>query len=153
VLASRAATNLDMMKTHAGHVLNALDPTVMATGPGLGYGVKKAATGVATHIELAAKAQGASANVIMHATHIATSARNTVQRADKAIAIAQQIQAATTAADAAALVSQLVSITDQLINGADTNGDGRITWEEGEGGLQQADDHVALMLKAEGSSR
>jgi hypothetical protein len=148
-LAARNTTSLDAMKLHAGHVINALDPTVVATGPGLGYGVKKAATGIATHIELAAKTQGASPNVVTHATHIATSARNTVQRADQIVALAKQIQAATSATDAAALVSQMVSQCDQLVAGADTNGDGRITWEAGEGGLQQVQQHVNLMLAAE----
>lgn len=148
-LAARNTTSLESMKLHAGHVINALDPTVVTSGPGLGYGVKKAATGVATHIELAAKAQGASPSIVTHSVHIATSARNTVQRADAIIALAKQIQAATSATDAAALVSQMVSQCDQLMAGADTNGDGRITWEAGEGGLQQVQQHVNLMLAAE----
>ena len=148
-LATRQLTNLDMMKLHAGHVINAIDPTLMPMGPGLGYGVKKASNGIVTHIELAAKVAGASQNVILHANHIATSARNTVERCDQAIAIAQKIQAATSATDAAALVGQLVSITAQLTAGMDANGDGRVTWEKGEGGLQQAQDHVNLMLAAE----
>jgi hypothetical protein len=148
-LGARAPTNLDAMKLHAGHVINALDPTIVAAGPGLGYGLKKAALGVANHIELAAKAQGASANVITHANHIATSARNTVTRADSMIVLAKQVQAATTAADAAALMNQLVSLGNQLVAGFDANADGRITWQAGEGGLQQAEEHVTLMLAGE----
>lgn len=147
-LAARSPTNLDAMKLHAGHVLNALDPSIMPMGPGLGYGVKKAALGVATHVDLAAKAQGASPNVIMHAGHVATAAHSTIERADSAIAIAKAIQAATSASDAAALVNQLVPLTQQLIAGVDKNGDGRIGWDKGEGGLQQASEHVDLMLKA-----
>jgi hypothetical protein len=146
-LAARAPTNLDAMKLHAGHVINALDPTIVTAGPGSGYGVKKAATGVAMHIDLAAKAPGASANVIMHAKHVATCAQNTVQRADALVALAKQVQAATDAAAAAALVNQMVSLSQQLVAGVDTNGDGRITWEEG--GLQQADEHMTLMLAGE----
>jgi len=148
-LAARDPNNLNAMKTHAGHVINAVDPTVIAIGPGLGYGVKKAALGVAAHIDLAAKAPGASPNVVTHANHVATSARNTVQRADQVVALAKQIQAATSAADAAALVTQLVSLTTQLTAGVDANADGRITWQEGEGGLQQCQEHVNLMLAAE----
>lgn len=148
-LAARDPNNLASMKTHAGHVLHALDPAVVMVGPGRGYGVKKAATGVASHVELAAKAAGASPNVINHSNHIATAARNTVERADQIIALAQQVQNATSAADAANLISQIVSLTDQLVKGADTNGDGRITWEKGEGGLQQAQEHLTLMLGAE----
>jgi len=69
-----------------------------------------------------------------------------VERAGAALAIAQKIQAATTPAEAAALVSQLTSAVEQLIAGVDLNGDGRISWDQGEGGLQQADEHVKLML-------
>jgi hypothetical protein len=148
-LAGRQPTNLDYMKTHAGHVINALDPTIVPTGPGKGYGLKKAAAGIATHIDLAAKAPGASPNVVMHATHIGMSARNTSQRADSIIVIAKKIQASTSAPEAAALVSQMSSLCNQLMAGADANGDGRITWEQGEGGLQQVQEHINLMLAAE----
>jgi hypothetical protein len=149
-LGARAPTNLDGMKLHAGHVLNALDPSLQPMGPGAGYGLKKAAAGIAQHIELAAKAEGASQNVIVHANHIATSARNTSKRVDEAIALCQKIQAATSASDAAALMNQLVSINSQFQSGADANNDGRVGWQEGEGGLQQAEEHVKLMLAGEG---
>jgi len=146
-LAARQPTNLDYMKLHAGHVLNALDPTIVPMGPGSGYGVKKAAMGVAMHIELAAKAQGASPNVQMHATHVATAARNTVTRADSLIVIAKKVQAATDAAAAASLVNQMIPLAQQLMAGADTNNDGRISWEEG--GLSTAEEHVKLMVAGE----
>ncbi|HYV98462.1 MAG TPA: DUF4168 domain-containing protein [Gemmatimonadaceae bacterium] len=148
-LAGRDPTNLANMQLHAGHVINACDPTIVPMGPGRGYGVKKAALGAANHIELAAKAPGASPNVVMHSVHVATAARAAADRADQVIAVAKQIQAATSAADAAKLVSQLASLADQLIKGVDANADGKITWEKGEGGLQQADEHVKLMLAGE----
>jgi len=141
------AANLDGMKLHAGHVINAMDPTIVTAGPGLGYGMKKAALGVATHIELAAKAPGASANVILHAGHIAMASRNAAEKADSIIALAKEVQAATTMQDAAKLLSQVVSLCDQAIAGVDSKGDGRVTWQTG--GLQQAQEHVDLMLAAE----
>jgi len=146
-LAARQPTNLDYMKLHAGHVLNALDPTIVPMGPGSGYGVKKATTGVVTHIELAAKAQGASPNVQMHSNHVATAARNTLTRTDSLIAIAKRVQASTDAAAAAALVNQMIPLAQQLMAGADTNNDGRIGWEEG--GLTTAEEHVKLMVAGE----
>jgi hypothetical protein len=145
-LAGRQPANLEYMKTHAGHVIHALNPAVITMGPGLGYGVTKAAAGVATHIGLAAAAPGASPAVVMHAKHISTAARSVAERAGAALVIAQKVMAATTAAEAASLVSALTSAVEQLIAGVDLNGDGRITWEQGEGGLQQADEHVKLML-------
>ena len=149
-LAARSPTDLEAMKLHAGHIVNAIDPSIVAAGPGLGYGARKAAMGIGSHIDLAAKAQGASPNVIMHASHVSMSARNTVTRCDQIIALAQQIQGAASASDAAALISQLVSLTSQLTAGADANGDGKIGWQDKEGGLQQAQEHVTLLLAGEG---
>lgn len=148
-LATRQPENLEYMKTHAGHVIHALDPASIPTlmAPGLGYGVKKAATGVVTHIELAGAATGAPQQIVLHSKHIAISARNTLVRVHQIIALAQKVRAATTAAEAAALVSQMASLADQLMAGTDANSDGRITWEVGEGGLQHADDHIRMMLR------
>jgi hypothetical protein len=145
-LAMKAA-NLDGMKLHAGHVINAMDPTIVTAGPGLGYGMKKAALGVAEHIELAAKAPGASPNVILHATHIAMAARNAAEKADTIVTLAKEVQAATTTAEATKLLSEIVSLCNQVIAGVDAKGDGRVTWQTG--GLQQAQEHIDLMLGGE----
>ncbi len=149
-LAARGLDNLNAMKTHAGHVLHAVDPTVETSGPGLGYGVKKAASGVVAHIGLAAKSEGASENVKLHATHVSTAATNVVERCDKIIALVARIRAAGSAADAAPLVTELAALADQLTAGVDANGDGRIGWQAGEGGLQHAQQHMELMQKGEG---
>jgi len=63
----KSPDNLDSMKLHAGHVINALDPSIEMKGPGSGYGVKRAAAGASQHIELAAKSEGASKGVQTHA--------------------------------------------------------------------------------------
>ena len=146
-LAARTPADLSMMKLHAGHVLHALDPSIVNVGPGRGYGVKRAANGTALHTELAAKADGAPAGLVMHAAHVAAAARGTSARADQAIAIAKAIQSATDAAEAAKLVSQLVSLSNQLETGFDANSDGRVTPDATEGGLVQVQEHVGLMLK------
>jgi hypothetical protein len=145
-LALRNPTNLDQLKLHAGHVIHAVDPTVVAMGPGAGYGVKKAATNVATHVDLAGKTPGAAAGVTTHATHVATSSRNVVKRADQIVALCKQVQAATTAEAAAALMNQVSSLAAQLVAGADANNDGRVTWNDGEGGLAAVDEHLKLMI-------
>jgi hypothetical protein len=44
-LAGRNTTNLEALKLHAGHILHAVDPAEGSTGPGSGYGVKKARAG------------------------------------------------------------------------------------------------------------
>ncbi|MGH7468641.1 MAG: DUF4168 domain-containing protein [Longimicrobiales bacterium] len=148
-LAAKSSSNLEVMKTHAGHVIHAIDPGQADRGPGNGYGLKKAAAGVAAHIELAARSEGASQNATTHSVHVATAARNTVQRADQILALAQQIQATTTASEAAALVTRLNALAEQLMAGHDANGDGRIGWQEGEGGLQHVEQHVNLLMQGE----
>ena len=148
-LAMRNPNDLAALQLHAGHILNALDPSIEKTGPGKGFGVKPAALGVANHIELAAKEPNASPNVKVHATHIATAARSTAARADQAIALAQQVRAAKDAKTAAGLMSQLVSLTQQITMGADANADGRIDWSDKEGGLTQANEHIQLLLAGE----
>jgi hypothetical protein len=149
-LAAKSPDNLDAMKLHAGHVLNALDPTLVAKGPGSGYGVKKASAGALQHVGLAAKSEGASAAVKTHSTHVTASLEDVVKWTDEAIATAQKIQAASSAAEAAPLVTQLVAQTNAIANGMDANNDGSIGWQTGEGGLAQAQTHMGLMMKAEG---
>lgn len=147
--AAAKATDLAAIKLNTGYVLNAIDPRQMAEGPGLGFGVKRAAAESATAIETAAKTEGATPNIVTHAQHIATSAKNTVARCDKIAAVAKQILASTSVPEATKLAAQLSTIADQLIPGADANGDGQIGWQENEGGLKQAQDHLALLKKAE----
>lgn len=150
-LAAKTPDNLDAMKLHAAHVIHAVDPSVEAKGPGQGYGLKRAAAGVATHVELAAKSEGASPNVKTHSAHVSAAAGNVVKWSDEIVALAQKIRAAAAAADAAPLVTQLVALTQQAATGLDANKDGRVNWGPGEGGLQQAQQHMELLIKGEGA--
>ena len=148
--AAKKSDNLKWMQTHARHVINAVDPSVEAKGPGKGYGVLKAAAGAAKHIGIAAKQGDASDNVKTHAVHVGASAQNTVDRAKSIIATAQKILAATTAKAAAPLVKQMAKVAGQLQAGFDANGDGKIGWQKGEGGLGVATKHMGIMFKGEG---
>jgi hypothetical protein len=116
-LAAGMPDNLDQMKLHAGHVLNALDPSIEARGPGSGYGVKKAAAGALQHLDFAAKAEGASANVKTRAIHVSSLLTDAVQGTDLAIATAQKIRAAASPSEAAPLAKDLVTLTTQLVDG------------------------------------
>jgi hypothetical protein len=136
VQARLAATgaSLDDVKLHAGHVLHALDPAVEPKGPGAGYGVKKAAAGALQHLDFAVKAEGATANVTTYAAQVASSLSNVLQWLDQAIAAAQKIRAATDRAEATGAAADLVVLTLRI----------------SDEGLQQAQTHMGLMLKAEG---
>ncbi|MEK9506307.1 hypothetical protein [Gaopeijia maritima] len=145
-LAARDLSNLDAMKTHIGHVQHAVDPSVVEAGPGMGYGVKQAATGVAQHIELAAGTDGVEAAVTTHAPHIAQSANNTVTRADRIMQLAAMVQDAESADAAAPMVEEIAQLATQLMEGVDADGDGRVGWQEGEGGLATAQQHLGFVM-------
>ena len=149
-LGMKDLTNLDMMKRHAGHVLNALDPSLMAQGPGKGYGLKKASDNIANHITMAGQPADAPAAVKTHSVHVATSAKNTSTRAAEMIEVAQKIQSAKTAEEAKPLFEQLNALAQQLKAGNDANKDGKVDWKEGEGGLDMAKTHMDLMMKGMG---
>jgi hypothetical protein len=149
-LAAKTPDNLNAMKLHAGHVLHAVDPSVETSGPGKGYGVKRAATGVAAHVGLAANAAGASANIKTHAAHVTASANTVVARCDEIVALVGRVRAAATAADAAPLAAQLSTLAAQLVSGVDANGDGSSGWDTPDGGVQQAQLQMELLRKGEG---
>jgi hypothetical protein len=143
-LAAKAPDSLDQMKLHAGHVIHALDPAVEVKGPGLGYGVKKAAAGVAQHVELAAKAPTASSNAKTQALYVSRWANNVVKWSDEAIAVAQRIRSAASATEAAKLMPDLTSLTEQLTVGIPAVG----RFNE-QGGLQQAQERMELLKKGD----
>jgi predicted lipoprotein with Yx(FWY)xxD motif len=150
-LAAKASGNLDAMKLHAGHVIHAVDPALEPAGPGLGFGVKRAAAGIVEHIQLAAKVPNVPANLLTLASHVLASGNNTIRRADEIIAVAQRIRAAATAADASADVARLNALAQQLTSGLDANKDGQVGWQTGEGGLIQAQAQMQLILNGGGS--
>ena len=145
----KSPDNLEAIKMHAGHVLNALDPTVEPKGPG-SFGVKRGAAGAAQHAQNAAKTEGASKGVQTHTEHVTASLENVSHWADQAIATAQKIRAATSASEAAPLITELIAQLNMISNGVDANKDGTIGWQTGEGGLAQAQQHMGLMMKGEG---
>ncbi len=148
---TRAPQTLQALKMHAGHVLHAIDPTTMptATAPGKGYGLKRAMDGVIMYAEFAAANAGASANVKTHSAHVIAAARNTLKRTDAVIAMARRIQTASSVEDGSKLVGELQSLCEELVAGSDINHDGKTVWGEGEGGMQQAQDHLTLLIAGE----
>jgi hypothetical protein len=146
----KSPDNLDSIKMHAGHVLNALDPGVEPKGPGSGFGIKRAAAGAIQHVQLAAKSEGASKGVQTHAGHVTASLEDVGPWTDQAVATAQKIRTAKSAAETAPLITELIAQLNTISNGVDANKDGSIGWQTGEGGLAQAQQHMQLMMKGEG---
>jgi hypothetical protein len=148
--AASKPSDLGWMKTHSLHVMHALDPSLINKGPGAGYGVIKAANGVSQHIGFAAASSDASDAVKLHAVHVATTAQNSVARAQEMLQLAQQVLDTGSVEQAAARVAQVRRLAHQLLDGVDANGDGTVSWQKGEGGLEESAKHMGFMAKAEG---
>ena len=149
-LAAGDTANLEAMKLDVGHVLPAVDPTVVTSGPGLGFGLKQAAEGAIEHLRLAEDTEGASTAVRARARSVRWAMMNVLDRANEIVELGNRIQAATTASEAAELLPELTELTDAVIEGVDANNDGGIGYRRGEGGLEVASQYLATLKRDAG---
>lgn len=150
-LAVRSSDNLEAMKTHARHVLHALDPTrVEEGGPGLGYGIVRVSEDIADHIQLAVEAEGYGGNIANHAPAVVQSADNAARWGREMIEVVEEIRAAETAPEAEPLAVQLRDLSTRVVSGADLNDDDEIRWQDGEGGIMHVQQHMSLLMRVDG---
>ncbi len=150
-LAARDLSDLSSMQTHTRHVRHAIDAASESGGPGKGYGSVKAAQGVSRHIGLASNAGDASDNVKLHAEHVKSSADNVVKWGQEIMQLSEKVLSASSADQAAPSVQQIQELTQHIVEGTDANGDGRVGWQTGEGGVAQAKQHMGFMESGEES--
>lgn len=149
-LARADSLDLEGMRRHADHVLNALDPALAPSGPGLGYGVRRATEGILEHVQGAGSAEDASDNLRTHAEHTAGAARSGLDRIERAVTLASRLRSATTTAEASSLARELETATREVWLGRDADRDGRTVWASPEGGLRQVQLHMTLLRRGEG---
>ena len=149
-LGLRDPSNLASMKTHAGHVLNAIDPSAEDEGPGLGYGLKRAVDGAIQHLGMAAEAPVATQNVKTHNRLVQAAMANVQIWTNQIVPLVAEARAATEAWQAASAMSQIQILTGKILNGHDADDDGEVTHKSFEGGLRQIEPLVALMKAGEG---
>lgn len=152
-LAVENPMDLGGMHRHAGHVLNALDPSLVPSGPGLGYGVRRAAMEATQELDLLMASEGNSENVTVHATYMAPALADVVAWTDEAIAVAERLQLAPNVTEGASLATRLDALCRSIRYGRDANGDGIVGWQRGEAGLAQAIQHMNLLKRGEGLTR
>lgn len=146
-LAGRDSTNLNAMIRGAYAVLNTIDPNVVGSGPGLGYGFRRAAEAVVTHIGLATAVDSIPETLRFHAEYVARASRSASAIADEAIATAQELQRASSPAAARGLLRVLRRQVREMAWGGDRDRDGRIGYSDGELGLAQATYHLELVRR------
>lgn len=142
--------DLAWVQKHIRHVRHAIDASTESSGPGKGYGVLKAANGVVKHINLAASSSDASGSLKTHSRHVATSAGNVVRWSNRVILLSENILSANASKKkdmkgVAKWVKALHATTEQILNGNDANGDGKVSWDYGEGGIAQANQHLGFI--------
>lgn len=144
-LAGRNAVDLSNMQRHMGHVLHAIDPTEVGRGPGMGFGVVRAARGTLLQIEQLQALESLPGVVSFHAPYLARAARGALARAEEAVELARQVQRASSAAAAHRLVARLDEVVRAMAYGFDHDDDGRIGHTEDEMGLAQVRYHLTLV--------
>jgi hypothetical protein len=132
LLLSKAAS-IEEMKTHAGHVLHALDPSLEKAGPASGYGAKRAAAGAMQHVGFTAAVETASALVKDHAGKTSAVLTDAIVAIDRGIAAAQKVRASASPSEATAPVQDVASAIEEI-----------------DRFLQQAEQEMRLIMKAEG---
>jgi len=149
-LSAKTPDDLAAMKLHARHVRHALDTSYEGSGPGKGYGLVRAAQGGIVHATAASNSADATDNVKLHTEHTVTSLKNAIERGRMALYAAQGVLISTSAEQAAPHAAKMAELTQAVIDGVDHNGDGSVSWHEHEGGLKVANQHMEIMMKAEG---
>jgi hypothetical protein len=142
-------TDLAAMHAAVRNVRYALNPSDGSQGPGLGFGVTRAAEATATHMGLALKAPDASETVRKHGPGVVSAAQALTARAKAMSDLCARILAATSAADAAPLASELRTMALALDLGSDANGNGRVDADAVEPGMNQLEAGVYAVLEGE----
>jgi plastocyanin len=151
-----ANNNIREAQRHAEHVVNILDGEngpnfgdldgdTVAQNPGDGFGVREYFIGAQEHAQLASDAEGATAEVKLHAGHVIISSQNGLNSIEAAMAEALRIIASDSAAAAQPAADKLAQLLLVALEGQDANGDGSIAPIENEGGWQTAYEHALFM--------
>lgn len=141
--------DLEAMKTNVRNVIHALVPQEGVKGPSLGFGAKRAVETIATHIELAVKAPGASETMRKIGPNVATAARSVAARCQAMVDLGGKVLAIQTAAEAAPLVEQLRTMALELDTGKDVNGNGKKDLDATEPGMNQLEAQVYSIFEGE----
>ena len=135
----------DNIRLHIPHVRHAISTASETGGPGKGFGVERAAQGVADHMDYARNTSDATDSVKLHAEHIITSAKNIVAWSNKIIRMSDQIMGGASPIATSYYAEEVAMRTNWILNGNDADGDGKISWVEGEGGLAQIRQHLGFI--------
>lgn len=122
---------------------------VKATDSENDFGVKQAIVMAANHITFAATSDDASVNVQQAAPVFAAHITRVVERCDLIILLGKDVEASTSAKEAAVSVAELGKLTQANVSGDDANGDGVVGSAPSEYGLVQLRKELEAMIARE----
>ena len=122
---------------------------VKATDSENDFGVKQAIVMAANHITFAATSDDASVNVQQAAPVFAAHITRVVERCDLIILLGKDVEASTSAKEAAVSVVELGKLTQANVSGDDANGDGVVGSTPSEYGLVQLRKELEAMIARE----
>lgn len=141
--------DLAQVKQHAHGIIHAIDPSREPSGPGTGFGFRKAIVGADDHIEYAAISDDASANVKAGAEDYHANQAVVVERGELILALAGSIVDTGSLQEARALATEIRRLAVQNLKGVDEDGDGVIGSTPREYGLQQLRRDLLAMAERE----
>lgn len=142
--------DLAWIKRHVGRAVHAIDPTEVSPGAGLGFGVKQATQKMVDLVTAAAQQNPDDQNLVLLATPVVTAGQTALKRADRAVRLGRMAASADTPSQARGIVDEMSRVVMRMYEGHDADGDGEATWNLGEGGLEQAFQHMKMMEAGEG---
>ena len=122
---------------------------VKATDSENDFGVKQAIVMAANHITFAATSDDASVNVQQAAPVFAAHITRVVERCELIILLGKDVEASTSAKEAAVSVVELGKLTQANVSGDDANGDGVVGSAPSEYGLVQLRKELEAMVARE----
>lgn len=129
--------DLEQIKRHARAIIHAIEPSSEPSGPGTGFGFRKAITGANDHVQYAAQSPDSSANIKEGAQNYARNQEVVVERGELILALAESMVNADSTQEARALASETRKLAVANRMGVDEDGDGVIGSTPREYGLRQ----------------
>lgn len=149
--AGHAFDNLAEIKRRVSRATHALSPSIAPDGPGLGMGALPAVDAVIVNLQRAANAaEPEREDVRLAATPAVVAAQTARERVFNAARLGPAVAAAESAEEAREVAARMTRLLTAALSGLDTNNDGEVSWNLGEGGLYHTHMYANMMALGSG---
>ena len=147
--AVESSHNIALMKEHISHVQHAIDPEVVAAGPGLGYGFIKAVSSARDHLLFAADSKDASDNIRASARLWSVNVESLIARSRLIMELSKEIHKSASHEEVMVLTDEVLSLARKNLEGYDSDNDGTIGNIKQDFGIKQLHEEMNIMLAKE----